>query len=104
VSRELLITDRLECQEAHNIEIFFHFSEKCHVRQVGPSSLEASNGNKLIVIRLDSRLKPEIYRACENPVLGWLSRTFGVKEPSFSLVARAGIAGTTQFVTEISAS
>jgi Heparinase II/III-like protein len=101
-SRTLAITDHLGCQGPHDIELFFHFSEKCQVRQVGPGSFEASNSNKRLAIRVDSRLKPELYRGCEKPILGWVSRTFGVKEPCFTLVARARVTGSTQFVTDIS--
>jgi len=102
-SRTLVITDRLECQRAHDIEIFFHFSEKCQVRQMGPGLFEALNRNKRISIGVDSRFKPELYHGCEKPISGWVSRTFGVKEPSFTLVARATIMGSSQFLTEISA-
>ena len=102
-SRALMITDRLDCTGAHGIELFFHFSEKCQVRQVGPSCFEASNRNKRLSVRVDSRSKPKLYRGCEKPISGWVSRTFGVKEPSFTLVARATIVGSTQFLTEISA-
>ncbi len=100
-SRMLVITDRLECEGAHDIELFFHFSEKCQVRQVGLGSFEALNRNKRISIRVDSRCKPELYHGCEKPILGWISRTFGVKEPSFTLVARATIMSSSQFLTEI---
>jgi hypothetical protein len=102
-SRMLVITDRLECEGAHDIELFFHFSEKCQVRQVGPGSFEASNSNKRLAIRVDSRLNSQLYRGCENPIFGWVSRTFGVKEPSFTLVGRATITGPSQFLTKISA-
>ena len=98
-----MITDRLDCRDAHDTELFFHFSEKCHVRQVGPGCFEASNRNKRIGVRLDPLFKPELYRGCEEPISGWVSRTFGVKEPSFTLAARATIVGSTQFRTEISA-
>jgi hypothetical protein len=102
-SRMLVITDRLDCQGVHDIELFFHFSEKCQVRQVGPGSFEALNRNKRISIRVDSRLKPELYRGCEEPILGWVSRSFGVKESSFTLVARAAAIGASHFHTKITA-
>lgn len=102
-SRKLLVNDRLECGGPHKLELLFHFGEQCQVRQVGDNCFEASNCNKRIGILLDPRLKPELYRGSENPIFGWVSRTFGVKQPAFSLVARAGIIGSTQFLTEISA-
>jgi hypothetical protein len=102
-SRTLVITDRLECQGIHDIELFFHFAKNCEVRQLGPNSFEVLNCDKRLAIRVDSRVQPELYRGCENPILGWVSPTFGVKESCFTLVARADITGSTQFLTEISA-
>jgi hypothetical protein len=102
-SRVLSIVDRLQCQRSHRIEVLFHFSETCRLRRTGPESFEASNGSKRLALRIDSQLRTELYRGCENPILGWVSRTFGVKEPAFTLVARAEIDGPAQFLTEISA-
>jgi Heparinase II/III-like protein/Heparinase II/III N-terminus len=102
-SRVLLITDRVECQGTHDIEFFFHFSEKCQVRQAGANSFEVASSNKRLAILIDSRFKPELYRGSEDPIFGWISRTFGVKTPCFTLVARAGITGSTEFRTEITA-
>ena len=98
----VVITDRLESHQTHDIELFFHFNEKCQVKQVGPHSFQISNANRRLTLRLlDPRLRPELYRGSVNPIFGWVSRTFDVKEPSFTLVARARIAGLTQFITEI---
>jgi hypothetical protein len=100
-SRRLVITDRLECRSRHDVEIFFHFSETCQVRQVGSASFEALNGNKRLSIRLDTQLKPELYRGSETPISGWVSRAFGVKEPTFTLVGHARVTGSAQFLTEV---
>jgi hypothetical protein len=82
--------------------LFFHFSEKCYVQQVGSDCFQISNGNRRLTLRLlDPRLKLDLYRGSENPISGWVSRTFDVKKPSFTLVASARITGLTQFVTEI---
>jgi hypothetical protein len=101
--RTLVITDRLECQREHDIEIFFHFSEQCQVQQVGLTSFEAAHDKKRLAVHLDPRLQPELYRGTENPIFGWVSRTFGVKEPAFTLVTRGKVTGSTQFLTEITA-
>jgi hypothetical protein len=103
-SPRLVITDRVECHEGHEIELFFHFSERAHVQQVGLGRYQISNGNRGLTLRLlDPRLKVELYRGSENPILGWVSRTFDVKEPSFTLAARITVTGSTQFLTEITA-
>ena len=101
-SRAVAITDRVECQGYHDVELFLHFSEKCQLRQTGPVSFEASLGKRRLGVRLDSRFVPQLYHGSEDPIFGWVSPAFGVKKPAFTLVARAGLASSTQFLTEIS--
>jgi hypothetical protein len=103
-SGKVIIRDRLECRRTHDAEVLFHFNESCQVRMVGPHTLEASNGTKRLILCLDAQLKPLLYRGSKSPIFGWVSRSFDVKEPSFTLVARAEVAGSTQFLTEITAS
>ena len=102
-SRTLLIRDRLECRGTHDVELLFHFNEKCDVRPVGPDVFQVSSSTKRLSLRLDPRLKSTLYHGSENPIYGWVSRTFDVKVPSFTLVARVRATGTTHFVTEITA-
>jgi hypothetical protein len=66
---------------ALTISSFFHFSENCQVRQVGPN--EALNRNKRISIRVDTRFARSSTVVVKNQ--SWAgSRTFGVKEASFN--------------------
>jgi uncharacterized heparinase superfamily protein len=100
-SGTLVITDRLECQGSHDVEVFFHFSEQCQVWQVGGNSFEALNGTKRLCLHLDAQLHPTLYRGAEQPISGWVSRTFGVKKPAFTLIARVQVAGAAQLRTEV---
>jgi hypothetical protein len=100
-SKKLLIRDTLNCADSHTIEVFFHFNENCQVEQTGPASFIAARENARLRITLDLQLKPELLRGSENPILGWVSRTYGLKEPSFTLVGRARLTGSSQLVTEI---
>jgi hypothetical protein len=68
---------------------------------VGSVSFEVLNGNKRLGIRLDLRLKPELHCGSESPICGWISRTFGVQEPTFTLVGRTSVTGSAQFLTEV---
>jgi hypothetical protein len=98
----LLITDHLDCCGDHEVELFFHFNEKCEVKQVGPSSFHILNGKRHLVLRfIDSSLIPELYHGSKDPIFGWVSRTYGVKAPTFTLAARAQFTGKTQLVTKI---
>jgi hypothetical protein len=102
-SRALIITDYLRCNSVHDIEVLFHFSEKCRICEIGTGCFEVVNGTKRIFMRIDSRLKVELYRGSEQPISGWISRSFGVKESSFTLVARTTIMESSHFQTEITA-
>lgn len=101
-SRRLVITDHLDCSGDHEIELFFHFNEKCEVKQAGPVCFQILNGNRQLILRfLDSQLIPKIYYGSKDPIFGWVSRTFDVKTPAFTLAARGKFTGSTQHVTEI---
>jgi uncharacterized heparinase superfamily protein len=100
-TRSLLVTDLLECKASHDVEVFFHFSEQCQVRQMARDSFVAVNGNRSLNVRLDACLQSALCRGSEKPISGWVSRKFGVKEPSFTLVGQTRITGSTQLVSEI---
>ncbi|MDH3598530.1 MAG: heparinase II/III family protein [Candidatus Tectomicrobia bacterium] len=99
----LVITDQLECQDQHQVELFFHFSERCQVAPIEPALFEIDNGGRRLRLQVDARLTPELYHGSEQPIAGWVSRHFGVKTPAFTLVARGDIMGSAQFCSWISA-
>jgi hypothetical protein len=98
-----VITDQLECQDQHQVELFFHFSERCQVIRTGPGLFEVVNDGRRLRMQVDARLTPELYYGSEQPIAGWVSRHFGVKAPAFTLVARGDITGSAQFRSWISA-
>jgi hypothetical protein len=100
-SKKLLICDHLEAVSDHDVEMFFHFSENCHVEQTGFNSFVAEIHKMRLHVKLDTHLVPELVRGSEKPILGWISRTYGVKVPSFTLVGRASLTGSTRLLTEI---
>jgi uncharacterized heparinase superfamily protein len=100
-TRTLIVTDFLDCKSSHAVEIFFHFSERCEVHSIQPGSFHVRNGNRRIALHLDPRAEATLYRGSVEPIVGWVSRTFGAKEPSCSIAARTTIAGSTQFVSKI---
>jgi hypothetical protein len=68
---------------------------------VGRDTFEAVHSDKRLGIRLGSRFVPGLYHGSERPIAGGVSCTFGVKEPAFTIAARAQVTGSTQFLTEI---
>jgi uncharacterized heparinase superfamily protein len=99
--RILMVTDVLECRDTHEVEISFHFSEACTVWQAARDVFLAAHGTRRLRLHLDARLTPTLYRGSEEPIAGWVSRTFDVKVPTVTLVARGRITSTTEFRTEI---
>jgi uncharacterized heparinase superfamily protein len=98
----LTIADWIECQASHEVEILFHLSETCRIQRVGPASFQVSNSHKRISLRFhDAGLAFDLYRGSESPMLGWISSSFDVKRPTFTLAARTQIQGTRRFLTEI---
>ena len=100
-SRIVTITDILECHGTHEVEIGFHFSEACDVWQAERNVFLAAHGTKRLRLHLDACLTPTLYRGSEQPIAGWVSRTFDVKVPTVTLVARGQMTRTTEFRTEI---
>jgi hypothetical protein len=95
------IMDRLECREAHAVDLFFHFHDQCEVRRLDATRFEAVRGETGVEIHLASSFECQLYRGSEEPIAGWISDRFGVKTPAFTLHARASITGTTEFTTTI---
>ncbi|MGB7946233.1 MAG: alginate lyase family protein [Candidatus Binatia bacterium] len=100
-THSLVVTDFLECRGSHDVDIFFHFSEQCAVEQAAPGFFTVLSGNKQLGLRLDARCKAKLYRGSDEPILGWVSRAFGVKEPTFTIVASTRINGSTELVTKL---
>ena len=100
-SRIVTITDILECHGTHEVEIGFHFSEACDVWQAERNVFLAAHGTKRLRLHLDACLTPTLYRGSEQPIAGWVSRTFDVKVPTVTLVARGQMTRMTEFRTEI---
>ncbi len=100
---EVRILDRLECQDNHEVELFFHFHDQCDVRQIHATSFEAVQGEARIEIHLSAVFQCQLYHGSQRPIAGWVSDQFGVKTPAFTLRAQAQIMGTTEFTTTIMA-
>ncbi|HSE91086.1 MAG TPA: alginate lyase family protein [Candidatus Binatia bacterium] len=100
-SKKIFIEDTLHCRDRHDIEIFFHFNESCRIEQTKSASYTVEIGEKRLHIQLDLQLQSQLLRGSENPILGWVSRTYGIKKPSFTLVGRATLTGSKQLETEI---
>ncbi len=100
--REFIVRDTISCNGTHAVERWWHFAENCEIEEVG-DGIKVTNEGQTILMRFQS-LNPgqqSIYRASDNPVAGWISRSFDQKRPTTSLVERFNVSGTTDLVAHI---
>lgn len=99
--RVLRVTDALECQGEHEIEIFWHFAEGCRVQVNGNEISAACGGRAVSMAMAGVPWSPCMTIGRENPPLGWISRRFDRKCSSSSVAWAGRISGTTTLCTEI---
>ncbi|HWA36766.1 MAG TPA: alginate lyase family protein [Burkholderiales bacterium] len=97
-ARTLAVEDTLEMAEAHDVELFFHFSERCEVA-LEAGVWVATNGPVRLRVVLPEGGEAELCRGSVSPIAGWISRSFDRRVPSPTLVWRARLEGTTQLRT-----
>ncbi len=101
--RRVVIEDRLQMSAAHEIELFFHCSERCRVDPI-PHGHRLSRARTTLSIQLPQAegATTSVYTGSESPVLGWVSRKFDEKQPAPTIVWRARLAGDVVLRSEIS--
>jgi len=100
-SHILRISDTLETRGPHLIEQFFHLNNHLAITESGENSFEIKLPQRMMTVRMDQSLKVTLYYGDEIIPLGWQSKSFGLKERSFSLAGRRRIASTTTLITKI---
>jgi hypothetical protein len=89
------IDDRIKCLGEHLIEIHWHFSEHCHV-QLDRDYVRIECRGVAVILRWPAGCAASLARGEETPPLGWISRRFDAKQPSFSLAVSRQIIGSWQ--------
>lgn len=75
------IEDTVKCGAAHLVEQFWHFSEKCDVYSPAVGVIVAKNGEWMMKMFFSDGAGLKIVSGCEDPPLGWISRSFDKKIP-----------------------
>ena len=100
--RQVTIEDRIETYGEHDIELFFHCSERCEVAPVPGGYVLRQRGRTVTLWLPDIRgASSQVYFGSESPILGWVSRRFDEKCPAPTIVWRARLSGTTTLLSEI---
>jgi hypothetical protein len=101
--RRVVIEDSLQMSRAHEIELFFHCSERCRVDPFR-DGYRLSQPGKTLCLKLPQAegATTRVYTGSIAPILGWVSRRFDDKQPAPTIVWRARLAGDVVLRSEIS--
>lgn len=98
---KILIIDRINGKGSHKIEQNFHFDKDYSVERIAPNRFEVLKNGRRVVLGVDEKLSPALFKGSLNPICGWQSKKFDVKEPCFTLVNKGSISGSPEFKTTI---
>jgi len=96
------VTDTLECRGAHQVELFWHFAERCAVSQLADVVVCQSGGQQIQMTFAGANCETGLYHGNDVLPLGWISRRFDEKQAIYAIRRLAKIVGTTVFTTVIS--
>ena len=98
----LQVTDELLGGGTHEVEIFWHFAERCAVETDG-AGVRATCKDVALSVSIPDGLRCEIRRGVERPEpAGWISRSFDDRQPTTTVVMSGRITGAARFVTRLS--
>jgi hypothetical protein len=98
----VLVEDILQMSGAHEIELFFHCSEQCHVNPV-PGGYRIGQAENTLFLQLPEAkgAASGVHYGSTAPILGWVSRRFDEKQPAPTIAWRARLAGDVVLRSEV---
>ncbi len=97
----ITVSDLLDCKGSHVAEQFWHFNEKCQLEIVAENRVEVDNSGIKICMEFCPDVNLALFEGDGRIPLGWVSRRFGVRIPTITLVALGNVAGETVFKMNI---
>jgi hypothetical protein len=100
--RVIEVLDSLACDGEHEARRAWHFAENCQVEAQG-SAIRVTSGFTQVVFEADGNLdRIEVHRGGLPAEGGWISRRFGLKQPTTTVLWYSRISGSTMLRTRIS--
>jgi hypothetical protein len=100
-SNSFEVGDTLHCAGRHRVDLCWHFAEDCIVHREEGEIVAHSGPVRLTLTMAGNRLVPTLLRGEEEPPGGWISRTFGIKTSTTTLVWQGEVIKTTKLITNI---
>jgi len=95
-SRQLIeVTDTLRCKSAHRATRAWHFAEDCEVESYGTGVRVTSGRVRVHLEPLEPLDRVEIHRGGNPTQGGWISRSFGLKQRTTTVLWHSDITGVT---------
>ncbi len=101
-ARRVIIEDSLQMAGEHDIDLFFHCSERCKADPLADGFV-LRQGGRTISLKLPQTegATARVYQGSTEPILGWVSRRFDQKLPAPTIAWRARLAHNVVLRTEI---
>ena len=101
-ARRVIIEDRLEMGDEHEVELVFHCSEQCSLK-AAPGGYTIRQEGLAIRLTLPEHEKASttVYNGSVAPIFGWVSRAYDSRRPAPTVVWRARLSGSVVLRTEI---
>jgi hypothetical protein len=101
-NRIFKIWDRYRAKKGHLIEQYFHFSKDCVIKNTGSNAWEIKNDKYRVKLSIDNKFDSNLICGSEDPMLGWESKRFDIKEKASTLVNSCKKSANGEFLTVIS--
>jgi hypothetical protein len=99
--RTIEVDDMLRCDGEHTARRCWHFAEDCQVERTD-SGLRITSGRTIVTMEpLEELERVDIHRAGSAEQGGWVSRRFGRKVPSTTVVWQSRVKGVTVLRTRL---
>jgi len=97
-----IIEDFLKAKDKHFLEQFFHLDKECEVEKLAKNCLEIkSKGYYCYLLNDNENWEFNLLRGSTDPILGWQSKKFGVKHPTWSVRGEKNFEGEVKLLTFI---
>jgi hypothetical protein len=97
----IAVSDMLRCDGDHTAKRFWHFAEDCEVERTETGLRIIAGRTQVLMEALEELDKVEIHRAGSAQQGGWVSRRFGCKVPSTTVVWQSAVRGVTVLRTRL---
>lgn len=91
----LVVTDEVSGRRPHLIEQFWHFAPQIEVECAGNRAVIRGTNFSVVADFAGSDITLDLHRGSENPILGWFSKCYEMKQPSATLRVRTQVSAAT---------